>query len=158
MKRQRRTLALLLAGFAATLWAIGMQGKARPSPEAVAPAAFARLRGARGDGLNPQPEAPIVGSLAWLGADPRHGSGADLVLRLNAENDGLGRDASDSSARSPSAASGGQGARAAARDAVRRLGWSGCTAYSHGCDPWGGPPSHSDRFAAKPGFQPGFEL
>ena len=158
MKRQRRTLGLLLAFLAAALSAIGTQGKARRSPEALAPAAFARLRCARGGRLNPQPEAPIVGSLAWLSADPRHCSGADWVLRLNAENDGLGRDSVASSARSPRAASGGRSACAAAPDAVRRLGWSGCTAYSHGCDPWGRPLSVSDRFAAKPGFRPGFEL
>lgn len=143
MKRQRRTLGLLLTWLAVALSAIGVRPKLKSSAESIASAAPAHFRCVRGHPLASGSAAPIVGSLAWIGRDPRHSSGADLVLRLNAENDGLGLAELDSSGQARGAASSHGIAHVSFADHVQRLGWSGCTAYSYRCDPWGRPVSIS---------------
>jgi hypothetical protein len=143
MKRQRRTLGLLLTWLAVALSAIGVQPRLKSSAESIASAAPARSGCVRGHPPAPDSDAPIVGSLAWIVCDPRHSSGADLVLRLNAENDGLGLAGLDSSAQARGAASSHGLTHVSFDKPIQRLGWSGCTAYSHGCDPWGRPLSIS---------------
>jgi hypothetical protein len=54
----------------------------------------------------------------------------------------LSREGLNSSAQSRGAAS-SHGMTHVSFAGVERLGWSGCTAYSYGCDPWGRPLSIS---------------
>jgi hypothetical protein len=166
MKRQRRTLGLLSTWLAIALSAIGVQPRLEPPPElAVSPdplrAGDSHERSLQSGNHPPQ---VVKGSLAWLARDRRHSSGVELVLRLNAESDGLSRkpfeqatsrrpmphpaswfqllwlaspgweEFDDELGRSRGAAGSEQ---MTSNSAAKRLGWSGCNAYGHGSDQFG---------------------
>lgn len=86
MKRQRRTLSLLLAGLSIVLGVIGRQGQTTSQSLSIAERSAKWAKAAEPDAL----KRPVsTGSLAWLVSDPRCSMGAQEVLRINPEEDGL---------------------------------------------------------------------
>lgn len=174
MKRQRRTLGLLLVGLSIALVAIGRRDQ--PTSQSVLQSLSTSARGAKsanaadGDAL----KRPVsLGSLAWLVGDPRCSLGAQQVLRINAEEDGLSRrreavalqfatrrqaiswqwsawaayaawDFSSSSAHALAPASAARLDGGPIRCGAR-LGWSGCTIYRSGIDWQEGTSAASQR-------------
>ena len=86
MKRQRRTLGLLLAGMSIALVAIGRQGQPTSQPLPTCARAANPASPAKSDALN---RRVSTGSLARLVGDSRCSLGALDALRINAEEDGL---------------------------------------------------------------------
>lgn len=147
MKRQRRTLGLLLAGLSIALGVIGRHGQTTSQSLSIAARSAKSANAAEPDALNRQVS---TGSLAWLVSDPRCSIGAEEVLRINADEDGLSRrTAAVASRRAPSPpiswlwpAWTGYSVWDASSDRTHaplfdhgplhcgaRLGWSGCTVY-----------------------------
>jgi hypothetical protein len=86
MKRQRRTLGLLLACLSIALGVIGRHGQTTSQSLSIAARSAKSANAAEPDALKRQVS---TGSLAWLVSDPRCSIGAEEVLRINAEEDGL---------------------------------------------------------------------
>ena len=86
MKRQRRTLGLLLVWLAIALGAVRLPPQRAPIFElTAAPSANSKKAAERA----PSARQALTGSLAGLVGDPRCASGAELVLYINAAEDGL---------------------------------------------------------------------
>jgi hypothetical protein len=168
MKRQRRTLGLLLAGLSIALVAIGRQGQPTSQSPSTSARAAKSADPSQRDGLN----CPVpTGNLAWLARDPRCSMGAQEVLRINAEEDGLGRRTDPIALRRAKSRyiSWLQPAWAAysvwdfssdrthaslfdcgALHCGARLGWSGCMVYRSGNDRQGCASAASQRGMRSP--------
>lgn len=152
MKRQRRTLGLLLAGLSIALGVIGRQGQTTSRSLSIASRSAMSAKPAQRDALN-QPVS--TGNLTWLISDPRCASGAQEVLRINAEEDGLIRRMDAVASVRPRRrhlswlwpASAAYSVWDVSSDRMHaslfdhgphrcgaRLGWSGCTVYRSGND------------------------
>ncbi|HUY87661.1 MAG TPA: hypothetical protein VMV10_02895 [Pirellulales bacterium] len=148
---------MMLAWLALALLAIGVKPHQAPLSEATAarPAKSAHAAA-------PRKARPVsTGSLAWLANDPRCAAGAELVLQINSEADGLSQLAgslADQRRRKPTASwllplwlanassqSLSDYSQPVGRDSAAlpddrlpsagaRLGWSGCTAYCEGSE------------------------
>lgn len=92
MKRQRRTLGLLVVWLMAALVAIGPRMPLRMREKAATTAELkpvvARPKN-RASFLSSNYVPVLTGSLASLATDPRHSSGVELARKINVENDGL---------------------------------------------------------------------
>jgi hypothetical protein len=92
MKRQRRTLGLLVVWLTAALVAIGprMPLQIREKAAAVAALKPAVDRPKSRASFQPSASVPVLrGSLASLVADPSHSAGIELARKINLENEGL---------------------------------------------------------------------
>ena len=92
MKRQRRTLGLLVVWLTAALVAIGprmpLQTREKAAPVAALKPAAARTKSRAS--FQPSTSVPVLrGSLASLVADARHSAGIELARKINWENEGL---------------------------------------------------------------------
>ncbi len=92
MKRQRRTLGLLVVWLTAALVAIGPRMPLRTHGKAAPVAALkpAAARPKNPASFQPSTSVPVLtGSLAPLVADPHHSAGIELAQMINLEHDGL---------------------------------------------------------------------